>query len=120
MVIVVTGIIVFVSGERVFSTGDGRSMRYREYIIRDVEDTCYFFYAINDDIERYKLSECMNTTVVLWLYSRFKSGAWKTGMRIIGIADHGLRESLTSTAEQRGVVVTDKVKAPAMARVNHI
>ena len=62
----------------------------------------------------------MNTTVVLWLYSRFKSGAWQTGMRFIGIAHHGLRESLTSTAEQRGVVVTDKEKAPAIARVNHI
>lgn len=117
--ITVTGIITFCGNERAYRSS-GREMRCREYIIRDVAGTEYSFYALNEDISRYHLAECMNTTVVLWLYSRVKDGVWRTYLRLMGTVRYGLSASLTTTDEQRRVEITDNTNnKPVMAEVSY-
>ena len=118
MVVTITGIITHCSGMKSITFSNGRVMRYEEYIIRDAEDTQYFFYAADDDIDKYALAECMNITVNLWLYSRFVSKKWKNSLRLIGICNHQLPASVVSTEMQRKVESTSKVNAPVMTQVS--
>ena len=119
MVVTITGIITHCSGVKSITYSNGRMMRYAEYIIRDIEDTEYFFYAIDDDIEKCALAECMNTTVILWLYSRFASRKWKSSLRLMGVCEHGLPASMVSTEMQRKVEATSTVNAPVMTQVSY-
>lgn len=119
MVITITGIIVFCGNEKEFQSS-GRKIRTREYIIRDVANTHYVFYALDDDISRHYLAEGMNTTVILWLYSRLKGDVWRSSLRLMGTLNYGLNASLTTTSEQRRVEITDNtINKPLVAEMRY-